>query len=116
MGEVDPENVVEPEMKAGDAFLFENWTYHSIGLNHASYTRKVIMTGYAYSWVKPLDHDVLPKEVIAEVQDDIGRQLVDGLRTAGTRIDNRPLQEWCERYGVRRSADIEFEKRLRRAG
>ena len=77
--------------------MMEDRTYHSIGLNHASHTRKVIMMVYAYSWVKPLDHDVLPEEVIAKVQDDIGRQLPQLFQIVleGTRRGATGARETC---------------------
>jgi len=45
-------------------------------------------------------------------RDPIGRQLIGALIKSNSQIDSEPLREWCERYGVRRASEIEYERTL----
>ena len=65
----DPETggargMISMNVKAGDAFVFEQRTWHGIGHNWSGKPRKTIFVGYAYRWVKPMDYIVMPKEII----------------------------------------------------
>ena len=51
-------------VNAGDAFVFEQRTWHGIGHNWSGKPRKTIFVGYAYRWVKPMDYVIMPKEII----------------------------------------------------
>ena len=50
----------------GDAFLFEQRTWHGIGHNWSGLPRKTIFMGYAYRWVKPMDYITMPEELVAK--------------------------------------------------
>ena len=38
--------------------------------------------------------------------------LIGALIESNFQIDSSPLREWCERYGVRRASEIEYERSL----
>ena len=59
-----PRGVISMNIKAGDAFVFEQRTWHGIGHNWSGKPRKTIFIGYAYRWVKPMDYVTMPKEII----------------------------------------------------
>lgn len=108
-GGTDPAGALEPELKAGDAFLFENRTFHRQGLNLSDRTRKALMIGYSYAWLCPNDYVVQDPGVLERAQDPIERQLLGGLRKPNTQIDDGPLRAWTERHGVRRASEIEAD-------
>ena len=65
----DPETgwargAISMNVNAGDAFLFEQRTYHGIGHNWSGIPRKTIFMGYAYRWVKPMDYIMMPDELV----------------------------------------------------
>lgn len=102
-GEVDPPGAVEPALRAGDAVFFENRTYHAGAVNLTGRTTKALMMGYAYNWMKPMDYLVQPEELLEKL-DDIGKQLLGGLRGPEGRFVpggvTRPLHDWCKEHGV----------------
>ena len=57
---------ISMNVKAGDAFLFEQRTWHGIGHNWSGVPRKTIFVGYAYRWVKPMDYIMMPDELVAK--------------------------------------------------
>ena len=68
---VDPDTgkafgAISMNVKAGDAFIFEQRTWHGIGHNSSEQARKTIFMGYAYRWVKPMDYLTMPEELIAK--------------------------------------------------
>ena len=102
----DPDRVVEPLLAAGDALLFENRTWHAGGHNHSGQTRKVLMLGYSYRWMRPDDY-LTQKDDLLHRCDPIERQLLGGTCTlyaedgrfvpGGT---DQPLNDWCAQYGI----------------
>ena len=50
-----PHGAVSMNVNAGDAFVFEQRTWHAVGHNWSGSPRKTIFVGYAYRWVKPMD-------------------------------------------------------------
>ena len=77
---VDPETgrargAISMNINAGDAFLFEQRTWHGIGHNWSGLPRKTIFMGYAYRWVKPMDYIAMPDELVAKCN-PIQKQLV----------------------------------------
>jgi ectoine hydroxylase-related dioxygenase (phytanoyl-CoA dioxygenase family) len=99
-GEVDPDDVevVDMQLKAGDAFIFENRIFHSAAPNWSTRTSKVVMYGYAYRWMKPEVYLENPDDRRLQRLDPITRQLLGGYRD----IDTPPwaLQDWAAREGV----------------
>ena len=55
-------------VEAGDAFIFEQRTWHGIGRNWSGTARKTIFIGYAYRWVKPMDYVVMPEGAAGPLQ------------------------------------------------
>jgi ectoine hydroxylase-related dioxygenase (phytanoyl-CoA dioxygenase family) len=76
-GKADPDNVMEPLLKAGDCVLFENRTWHSAAANLTPRTRKAVMFGYGYRWMRSFDYFTQPKKLLDQVG-DIGKQLLGG--------------------------------------
>lgn len=74
-GRPDPEGSVELRLKAGDAVFFENRTWHAGALNLSGRTRKAVMFGYAFRWMKPIDYAIQSK-TLTNRMDDIGKQLL----------------------------------------
>ena len=77
---VEPETgwargAISMNVNAGDAFLFEQRTYHGIGHNWSGFPRKTIFMGYAYRWVKPMDYIQMPDELVAKCN-PIQKQLI----------------------------------------
>ena len=99
----NPANAVEPSLQAGDAVLFENRTWHAAGGNFSGRTRKAVMFGYGYLWVKPFDY-ILPDERLGAMTDDIGRQFLGCLKSPDGRFIpggiSTPLKNWCAQHGV----------------
>ncbi len=76
----DPETgwargAIQMNVNAGDAFLFEQRTYHGIGHNWSGIPRKTIFMGYAYRWIKPMDYITMPDELV-EKCNPIQKQLL----------------------------------------
>lgn len=76
----DPETgwargAISMNVNAGDAFLFEQRTFHGIGHNWSGLPRKTIFMGYAYRWVKPMDYIQMPDELVTKCN-PIQKQLI----------------------------------------
>ena len=100
-GEPDPPTVVDSCLRAGDAILFENRTFHTAAPNLSGSTSKVIIYGYAYRWMKvDVNLDPPDERVIERVDDDIDRQLLGAYRDVDTAP--RALLDWAENCGVSR--------------
>jgi ectoine hydroxylase-related dioxygenase (phytanoyl-CoA dioxygenase family) len=101
-GQADPVGAVEPLLNPGDCVIFEYRTWHAGGLN-LRHTRKAVMVGYGYRWLKPMDYLQQAPDVL-DTMDTLQRFLV------GERIDDgvefkpngstNPLMDWCEQHGV----------------
>jgi len=55
-GSPHPYGAIEVLGKPGDAFLFEQRTYHAVGANTSNITRKSLFMGYGFRWVYPMDY------------------------------------------------------------
>jgi ectoine hydroxylase-related dioxygenase (phytanoyl-CoA dioxygenase family) len=101
-GQVDPPEVSEPLLNAGDALFFENRTYHTAAPNLSQNLSRVIIHGYAYRWMKPDVYLDAPDAALLERPDPIERQLLGGYRN----VDAQPaaLLEWTECHGVKPTA------------
>ena len=90
-GQVDPEGAAELNLKAGDAFLFENRVYHSTAPNLGRHPSKVLIIGYSYRWMGGLRDNmalVQPGPDVLERVDPIRRQLLGD--------SNDALVEWAQ--------------------
>ncbi|MCY4540049.1 MAG: phytanoyl-CoA dioxygenase family protein [Chloroflexi bacterium] len=102
-GKADPENAIEPLLNPGDCVIFEYRTWHAGAPNFTDITRKAIMIGYAYRWLKPMDY-VKQQPDFVEKLTDVEKYLVgeeiDGTLEFQPQGGLNPLNEWCERHGV----------------
>ena len=98
-GAVDPPTVVDPLLRAGDAILFENRTFHTAAPNLSQRTSKVMIYGYAYRWMKTDQYlDPPDQQVLQRTTNAIDWQLLGGYRN----VDEIPqaLIDWAEQYGI----------------
>ena len=97
----DPEGVIEVKVKPGTAVLFDRRLWHSRGYNYSEQVRKVLFFGYSYRWLRGLDYNNMPEEVLTKC-DPIRRQLLgDGVDIKGwwqpTEADV-PLKGWIREH------------------
>ena len=102
-GQTDPDNAIEPLLNPGDCVIFEYRTWHAGAPNFTQLTRKAVMIGYCYRWLKPMDF-VKQEDAFVKKLTDIERYLV------GEEIDDtlefqpggglNPLNDWCAEHGV----------------
>ncbi len=104
------DNPLHVEVAPGTAVLFDRRMWHARGFNTSAVTRKVIFIGYSYRWLRGLDYNNMPEEVLAKC-DPIRRQLLgDGVDIKGwwqpTDADV-PLKTWiAEHRGEKYLLDI----------
>ncbi len=102
-GATDPAEALEPLLNPGDCVIFEYRTWHAGAPNFSQLTRKAVMIGYCYRWLKPMDY-VRQQPAFVKKLSDLEKYLV------GEEIDDtlefqpsggyNPLNEWCARHGV----------------
>ncbi len=95
------DDVVQLQVPAGTAVLFDRRMWHARGHNSSAITRKVLFLGYSYRWLRGLDYNVMPDEIL-EKCDPIRRQLLgDGVDVKGwwqpTDADV-PLKTWLTEH------------------
>lgn len=100
-----PYGAIEVCGKPGDAFLFEQRTWHAVGPNYSDITRKTLFIGYGFRWVYPMDfHPKLDYQELYEKATPIQRQLMGDVKTiTGVHLptdEDVPLRaRWKEWYG-----------------
>ena len=99
--DLDDGKVLDLCVKAGTAVLFDRRMWHRRGLNTSSTSRKVLFFGYSYRWLRGLDFNLMPEEVLQKC-DPIRRQLLgDGADIKGwwqpTEADV-PLRTWLQEH------------------
>ena len=97
----DPEGAMDLLVKRGTAVLFDRRMWHSRGWNFSDVTRKVLFMGYSYRWLRGLDYNLMPAELL-EKCDPIRRQILgDGVDVKGwwqpTDADV-PLKTWIAEH------------------
>lgn len=97
----DPEGAIDLLVKRGTAVLFDRRMWHSRGWNFSDVTRKVLFMGYSYRWLRGLDYNLMPQDVLDRC-DPIRRQLLgDGVDVKGwwqpTDADV-PLKTWIAEH------------------
>ncbi len=81
-GAPHPYGAIEVLGKPGDAFLFEQRTYHAVGPNYSDLTRKTLFMGYGFRWVYPMDYHPMRDYVDLYAQaTPIQRQLLGETKT-----------------------------------
>src|SRR5690606_25054470 len=93
----DFDNAMDVLAKPGTAVLFDRRLWHRRGWNDSNVTRKAFFLGYSYRWLRGLDYNLMPSEVLDKC-DPIRRQLLgDGVDVKGwwqpTDADV-PLKTW----------------------
>lgn len=102
-GAPHPYGALEILGKPGDAFLFEQRTWHAVGPNLSDITRKSLFLGYGFRWVRAMDY-VTPLVEQTTETDPIRRQLLGEVNTPmGIYLPQEadvPLRAWWqEKYG-----------------
>ena len=98
-GEVDPPEVADVRVSAGDAVFFENRVFHSAAPNLSDRISRVIIYGYAYRWMKTDQYlDPPDPQVLQRAGSAIDFQLLGGYYN----VDESPqaLLDWAEEHGV----------------
>lgn len=94
---LDNEEGLQLSVKAGTAVLFDRRMWHARGHNTSNVTRKVLFLGYSYRWLRGLDYNLMPEEILAKC-DPIRRQLMgDGVDVKGwwqPTDEDVPLKGW----------------------
>lgn len=81
-GAAHPYGAIEVLGEPGDAFLFEQRTYHAVGPNHSDITRKSLFMGYGFRWVYPMDYHPMRDYVdLYERSCPVRRQLIGETKT-----------------------------------
>ena len=92
-----PYGAIEILGKPGDAFLFEQRTWHAVGPNLSDLTRKTLFMGYGYRWVRAMDYLTPCPDLLAHAS-AIQRQLLGEVKTPmGIYLpqdDDVPLRAW----------------------
>jgi len=100
--EVDPRDfdIVDHQVEAGDAILFENRIFHTAAPNLGDRTSKVFIFGYAYRWMKQEIYLDPPNPERLLAADPTRRQLLGGCPD----IDEPPwaLEHWARKHEVSR--------------
>lgn len=102
-GKVDPANAIEPLLNPGDCVIFEYRTWHAGAPNFTTWTRKAVMVGYCYRWLKPMDYikqDLALLEKLSDIEKYLVGEEVDDTREFQPTGGYNPLNEWCDRHGV----------------
>ena len=60
---LDREDLIPINLKTGDAFAFDQRLWHGAGPNWQG-IRKTIFYGYGYRWLRPIDYDKAPDDVL----------------------------------------------------
>jgi ectoine hydroxylase-related dioxygenase (phytanoyl-CoA dioxygenase family) len=88
-------------VKPGTAVLFDRRMWHRRGWNYSDVTRRALFIGYSYRWLRGLDYNLMPPEVLAKC-DPIRRQLLgDGVNKIGwwqPKDDDVPLKTWIAKH------------------
>ena len=96
----DPDGAIHVFARAGDAVLFDRRLWHSRGRNYSDVTRKVLFLGYSYRWLRGLDYNLMPPELLRKC-DPIRRQLLgDGVDIKGwwqPTEEDVPLKQWLRK-------------------
>ena len=102
-GKTDPANAIEPLLNPGDCIIFEYRTWHAGAPNFTDITRKAVMIGYAYRWLKPMDYvkqDLPFLEKLSEIEKYLVGEEIDETLEFQPSGGLNPLNEWCAQYEV----------------
>ncbi len=107
-GETDPANALEPLLNPGDCVIFEYRTWHAGAPNFTDRTRKCVMIGYCYRWLKPMDfvkQELSFLDKLSEIEKYLVGEEVDDTQEFQPGGGYNPLNEWCQLHGVEQNRD-----------
>jgi ectoine hydroxylase len=97
----DPNGAMHVLARAGTAVIFDRRMWHSRGWNYSDITRKALFLGYSYRWLRGLDYNLMPPELLRRC-DPIRRQLLgDGVDVKGwwqPTEEDVPLKQWLRKH------------------
>ena len=97
----DPDGAIEVLTRPGDAVIFQQRLWHSVGPNFSTTARKNIYMGYSYRWVKPLDYVTQSAELLARAT-PTRRQLLGECQSDMTfwipKDNEVPLKGWLKEH------------------
>ena len=102
-GATDPANALEPLLNPGDCVIFEYRTWHAGAPNFTDITRKAVMIGYCYRWLKPMDfvkHQPSLLDKLSQIEKYLVGEEVDETPEFQPGGGYNPLHEWCAQHGV----------------
>lgn len=99
---VNPDEIVELNVRAGTALLWRTATWHCVTPNLSDKIRKVFYVGYHYRWLRPTDYVQQDPELIAR-SSPIRRQLLGALATGGDPLGADPDWEPSSQYWLPRN-------------
>ncbi len=98
-----PEGAMPVCCKPGDAVFFDGRLWHCRSSNESDITRKGLFIGYAFRWMRAMDHITIPPEIFDRC-DPIRQQLLGYAARPGGRFSGQdkdsPLKVWLEEHGV----------------
>jgi len=107
-GKQEPEGAIELAVKPGTAVFFERRTWHSPAHNYSDVTRKVLFFGFSFRWLRGLDYNTMPEEML-RFCDPIRRQLLgDSADIKGywqPSKNDLPLRNWLKKNREGKSAN-----------
>lgn len=101
-GEPHPYGAIEVCGQPGDAFLFEQRTWHAVGPNVSNLTRATLFMGYGFRWVRAMDYLTPEESLLARCKTPIQRQLLGEIKTPmGVYLpmdEDVPLRAWWQTH------------------
>lgn len=99
--QIDPDGTIEVLTRPGDAVIFQQCLWHSVGPNLSGLARKNIYLGYGQRWLRPIDF-LMHEEALLAKADPVQRQLLGEYRSECTfylpQEGEVPLRDWLARY------------------
>jgi ectoine hydroxylase-related dioxygenase (phytanoyl-CoA dioxygenase family) len=102
--QVNPDEVVELNVRPGTAMLWRTQVWHCVTPNLSDKVRKVFYVGYHYRWLRPTDYIQQSPELIAR-SSPIRRQLLGALATGSNPLGKDPDWEPSSQYWLTRNWD-----------
>lgn len=79
--EPHPYGALEICGKPGDAFLFEQRTWHAVGPNYSDITRQTLFIGYGFRWIRAMDYLTPDENLIQRCENPVQRQLLGEVKS-----------------------------------
>ena len=99
-GQSNPPGAIPICGTPGTAFLLDRRLWHSRSRNQSEFTRKVLLMGYSYRWLRPKDE--MTVEHLYPMLDPIQRQILGECPSNDSRYapaeDDVPLRSWLREH------------------